>query len=409
MQKSTTRRLVLRERASKRGVRLSAEEMRALSTSRARLVITGTDEPGLYDIEAKNVVGTIVTPTLRVIITPKIPIKRLLFLMRYAAELGQFDALAHLEQDDDLLDVMRRLYAEALDRALAGGPIRGYQPTSEALVCPRGRLDLVDLQCRRHGVFPPIDCDFDSFTADIEPNRRLLYAAQLVTRSGGNDVAASRLRGLLPRLQEVGLSHYRPGKLLPLSLDRRFERYRAALSLAAVIIEVGSVELRHGTTESVGFLLDMDAVYEKFVVEILREALELDSRTWRYHPGGLYLDEDRTFRLTPDAAWYPRGSRRPALVLDAKYKVKDRLVREDAYQMVAYCTALEANDGVLVYASCPEESRALRHSGVHLHAIELDPDGSPDELRVRALEIATRLRQIAHRQSGSRTRATGTG
>jgi len=63
-----------------------------------------------------------------------------------------------------------------------------------------------------------------------------------------------------------------------------------------------------------------------------------------------HLDLQKRIRLIPDLTWWRGGTRKA--VIDAKYKplTDQRFPNADAYQMLAYCTALGLDRGYLVYA-----------------------------------------------------------
>ncbi|MBK8695355.1 MAG: hypothetical protein IPN17_24555 [Deltaproteobacteria bacterium] len=388
------RTLRLREYDRALSVELTPEEVRVLRESRAELKVLATGIAGRYDIETAQHVGTIVGSSLRVLIEPKISMSRALYLVGYATEAMRIGAVTQLGQDADLLSAMQVLFAEALDRALYGGLVRDYRGHEEALVAPRGRIGIEALVTRRFGVFPPVDCAFDEYTVDTSPNRRLLAAARRMTRGMlGRSVAGERLRGLIGRFEGVAEPAFDPRHLPPVRLDRRAERYRPAVAFADLILRNASVELHHGYTDAIGFLVNMNVVFENFVVEALRRRLAVAGTRWTHHPAGLFLDEGRAFAVEPDALWTTADGR-PLLVLDAKYKTTSQGVIQDAYQMLAYCTALGLSSGVLVYASTTPHTHRVRNTATDIITLGLDPSGEIPEVERAIDELAERLRTL---------------
>lgn len=393
--KAEIRALTVREYGRLQAVPLSPEEVHALATSPARLSVTATSSPGVFDIEARQVVGTVVCPTLRVIIEPKVPVTNFLFLLGFLGRAPRFTGRLELGRTPDLLSAMQAVYARALDDALRYGLVRGYRDCRDELVVPRGRIDALGLVARRFGVIPPISCDYQEFTADIEVNRRLLAAALALLRMGSTDTATwNRLEGLAGRLEGVTRVNYHPADVGTLPEDRRLERYGAAPVLADAILRHRSIELHHGDLDSAGFLVNMDQVYEAFVAESLRRALGEPPSRWQRQPGGLHLDRERRVKLEPDVLW---GSlNRPRLVIDVKYKRITSPPNPDVYQMAAYCSALGLSRGVLVYAEAEPEAIHLP-GGVEVQVLSYSPDGAPDELLDRAARLAGQLRRAVVR------------
>jgi 5-methylcytosine-specific restriction enzyme subunit McrC len=387
--------LQLEEWARQESVPLSSEEVRVLRESGARLRIVATGRSGLYDVETSHFVGTIVGPSLRVLIRPKLPIDRLLFLLSAVAEVPELTGPAVLERAPDLLEAMQWLFAEALSTALGRGLVFGYRATSETTQALRGRPDVGAIALRRYGLIPPIDCTFDEYTPDTEANRRLLAATQLLARaSTRRPEVAETLRRLALRFEGVADRRYGPQDPPYEIRDRRLEPFRTVLALAELALRNASVELYNGRTDAVGFLVNMDALFERFVVASLRSTLGLRQQQWRHHPSGLRLDERGAIAVTPDALWTDSQGR-PRLPVDVKYKSTMRGENPDIYQMVAYCTALGVRDGVILYANAQEQRvHSIANTPIRIHVIELNPAGDLVRLRSQIAEVASRLAEL---------------
>lgn len=407
-----TRRLDLKEWNTTPDVRLTRDEVRALSSGGAALKVLATAHTGVFNVEASSTVGTVVGPNLRAVIHPKLPIRRVLYLLTYLADMPAFrESIALDEESDDLLEIMLELYTTALSQALRRGLVRDYAEHERAISALRGRIDLIALTTRRFGIFPPLDCRFSEFTADTEPNRRLLAAIRLLLRAGScgrtgqrkrSRQTLSRLHALSSRFDEVSTVRYRPESLAPLQLDHRHGPFMQALSLADTVLRHGSIELRHGRVAALGFLVDMNRVYEHFVVGALRSALDLTRRTWVHHPSGLQLDVAGEIGLSPDALWrWP--DKTPRVVLDVKYKATSGGEGADIYQMLAYCTALGLKDGILVYASATNPKvHTVSAADARIHVVSLDPGGTRADLQAEVNRVAAYVRNVAQASSSAR-------
>jgi 5-methylcytosine-specific restriction enzyme subunit McrC len=389
---TTPRTLKLREHERLQRVALTPAELATIADPRAKLT-TFARPDGLFDVKASEVVGTIVHRGLRVVIEPKLAIRRLLMLLGFAANTPTFTAPTSADTAVDTLDAMALVYAHALEKALRNGVLSLYERRRDELHTPRGRIDFLDLSARKFGVFPPITCEFDEFTPDNEVNRRLLAAATTLVRAGlARGPAGSQIAASCRRLADVTETRTLAIRGAPLRLDRRFEHYQPALSLAEIILRHSSIELRDGVTDSVGMLVDMNEVYEDFIVEGLRESLREPSDRWKRRPT-MFLDEQRRVKLVPDVVW--RAGRTDRLVLDVKYKADSRARNEDIYQMAAYCQALGLRRGVLVYASVREEMFRVRNDGPEIHVFSMDPDGERDQLLERLRRLAGLVSALA--------------
>lgn len=97
--------------------------------------------------------------------------------------------------------------------------------------------------------------------------------------------------------------------------------------------------------------------------------------------------------MKPDLVHLRHG--RPVLVVDAKYKAErfDGYPNADAYQLLAYCTALGLKHGHLVYAAGNERPRVydVNVAGVVIEAHALDLNRTPTELLEDIAQLASIL------------------
>ncbi|MHB0960427.1 MAG: 5-methylcytosine restriction system specificity protein McrC [Pirellulaceae bacterium] len=131
------------------------------------------------------------------------------------------------------------------------------------------------------------------------------------------------------------------------------ERYWGALELAKLILQASSIELRHGQHQASSFLVDMNQVFEDFVVIALRESLGLNERQFPQNARGrrICLDVASRVVLEPDLSWWQAN--RCCFVGDVKYKRVNApgIKHPDLYQLLAYTVATDLPNGLLVYAA----------------------------------------------------------
>lgn len=384
---TTERTLVLDEYETLPGVQLTLEQAEALKSAQARLDVRHAARSGHYDVRAANVVGVLVAPGLRVTIRPKLPVARLFYLLGYSSRTPTLGSLAPFDEDQDLLEVLAPHFARALAQALSRGLVREYTGREDMLHAVRGRVDLLGLMTHRFGIWPPVPCEFIDHTADTLPNRLLLAATALLRKLTSSADVDATLGALEARMDEVTHVRFPASRVPSADLDRRHTHCEAAVRMAELVLRHMSLEVRAGSVRSTSFLIDMNALYEDFVVAAVGNALHGDAaRRWTKHPRGIYLDEARQIRLVPDAMLKDR-SRHPVAVVDAKYKVIEGPEHSDIYQMLAYCTRLRLRHAVLVYASTPPGKHRLE-GGVTIHRVPFDPGGDIEALEAGAAEIA---------------------
>lgn len=379
--------------------RLTDGEVAALA-ARPDLVTLAPLSGGMWRINGTRKVGAVLLGdgpgAVRLRIRPKLPIDRLLFLAGYAAKPDDFwhDTPLDAAPDARLESVVALLYARTAGKALDRGILHGYTPVTDDVTVVRGRIDTT-AQLRRFGLPVPIAVAHDDFTTDIPENRILLTAAVRCIEVSGigriGETARTQLRQLVYRLD--GVRPLRTGALRPTWRPTRMNAHCVpALGLAELILDATTPDPLHdGPTSAAGFLINMEAVFESFLVQSFAEVLA----PYRHHtkPGDNRhrLDQARRVTLKPDITVYHRG--RAVSVIDAKYKTLKAGCpsNDDLYQLTAYCTAMGLTRGHLVYAAggpaatCHE----IRRTGIVLTAHALDLTAS-----VKA--IIEQLRRIAH-------------
>ena len=115
--------------------------------------------------------------------------------------------------------------------------------------------------------------------------------------------------------------------------------YQPPISLATFLLRFASLELGAGGAQGSAFLIDMNAVFERFLRTALREALRVDPSSFPERPPQTSLDVAGIVLLKPDLRLLER--RAIVWVGDAMYK---RLPmggyrNADLYQLLAYSIA----------------------------------------------------------------------
>ena len=399
------RRLELKEYAlCPENVPLDRDQRQALKDANIE-VTPSPDEDGAYRLKPSSYVGAVNIGELAVVVWPKIPINRVMFLIAYAMDPKSWRGdPVDLDRTDGVLEAIAFAFAHRTRQAIQRGLLQGYRREEVALNTVRGRIRFGDQIGRHFGIPLPIEVAFDEFTEDIEKNRLLKTAIHRLGHTFIRSEAARReVRRLRPAFTTVGLGSYRRGALPEVRYTRLDEHYRQAVELARLIIENSSLELLHGKVAGAAFLIDMNKVFEEFLYVALGEALGLPESQWK-HEASLTLDEDGRIRMKPDLSWWPPGPTkngcRPLFVGDAKYKKLEPRGFEhaDIYQMLAYCTAANLTSGLLVYAADEDKPGAykIRHAGKTIEVASLDLTGTPEAILGEVRRIANRVKAHTH-------------
>ena len=363
-----------------------------------------TDEGTTWVLRPSSHIGTVRVGDLSIVVRPKIPVDRVMFLVAYAIDPKDWKKYFDLQPNPDVLESIIPAFVHHTHQAVRRGLLQGYRHEEEALHTVRGRIRFNDQINRRFGIPLPLEVAFDEFTEDIEENRLLKTAIYRLSHLPVRSAQARRdVHALRPVFNTVELGAYRRGA--EVQYTRLNSHYRPAVELARLIIDNSSLELLHGETTGASFMLDMNRVFERFLVVALREELRLSEREWRR--GRLTLDEDDNIRLEPDLSWLSGGRYR--FVGDAKYKrIKpDGFPNADIYQMLAYCVAAGLPSGLLIYAQGELEPTEppryqIRHADKTIEVASINLEGQPDDILREVAHLAKRVRAHCFEPTSSR-------
>lgn len=393
------RHLRLREHQATSGFELEPGEVDFLSDTAKVLVTPTVGRPGFYDLRPGSTIGMVELGDLTVEIRPKLPIERVLFLMSYALDPESFSqGMPEMSVARTLHEALVPAFVHQVKRSIRQGVLQGYRTREESLGTVRGRLRLSDQVSGRFGIAPPLEVTFDDFTEDIDENRVLKAAMRKLGRLPLRSAAARRSLSLLEvPFSAVPLVDYTSHELPEFHWTRLNQRYRSAVALSKLILQGTAFEAQVGEVTARGFLVDMNRVFEDFVVVALREVLGLDARRFPQGDGRLRLDEAQRVKLKPDVSWWRAGS--CLFVGDVKYKKVEvaGILHPDLYQLLAYTVAADLSSGLLVYAA--GEADAVIHdvtpAGKKLCVQTLDLEGDIDEVLSQMEALASVVRQMA--------------
>lgn len=330
-----------------------------------------------------------------------------------------------------LVDLIGLLLADATERILRDGLLHDYVAREEELPALRGRLRVVEQVRERYGEVDRLLCRYDEHEADIDENR-LLAVALGIARRVCPDPAVRRRTALLHAVltETCDPAAFHPERVrATLTYDRRNERYRAAHLLAWLFVDQQRIHdlFAPGDTRTFAFLIDMNALFERFVTRLVGDLFGgtgVRVRAQHREPS-LVLDAltgEPYLRAVPDLLLEtgPAGARR-RIPVDAKYKLYDdaRIDPADVYQTFFYAygfgrSALpDAPDAApadrqawIVYPGTPGSAGHRLHvrtvSGAHgarIRALGLDVSAALDWAEGRA-GVARPLTELVEAVAG---------
>ena len=310
----------------------------------------------------------------------------------------------------DLFDLLVLLFADACDRTLRGGLLADYATREGTLSTLRGRL-LADRQLTRHfGRVDRLACRYDERTSDIPENIILAAALEVCAGRVADDEVRLRLRRLVAVLGEAcdpaGADLRRIRETLVYT--RQNAHYYEAHELAWFILDGLGIPdlLRLGATRGFAFLLDMNALFERFIWRVLEHIAKPRGLRVRYQrkDRSILWNEgaDRSYGSVIPDLLLDRPGHPGALAIDAKYKTYDakRLSNDDLYQTFLYAFAYGSDNArtmpqaLLIY---PASQQTPSETTVQIRGHGAQPLGSITAL---GLHIPTLLTEVRKSQSG---------
>ena len=370
------------------GKRTGLDPSHAAALEATGLVRVEPVDDAIWQLVPRGRVGAVHIGGVDVVVSPKVGIARLLFLLGYAADPGFRPEDVDGVRDDDLWPAIAETLCRHAERAVLRGVLQGYVTEEDALPLVRGRIRVADQIARQQGMLLPVEVRYDEYSRDIAENRilrtalrRMLTVPRLAPAIRARLLHLDgRFDGVTPLVAGAPLPSWRPSRINA--------RYHAALRLAALILRYQSFEVGPGGLSVSSFVVDMARVFEQFVTTALHEA-------WCARPGSTRsqypaaLDVDGAVRMKVDVVHVVDG--RPRIVADAKYKLESHsgYPNADHYQMVAYCTALAVSTGWLVYAQGSGGATRRRVVNTEIDIVEypLDLASSPKELLAQVAEL----------------------
>jgi 5-methylcytosine-specific restriction enzyme subunit McrC len=376
------------------------ELVRLLSVPKILTLTPRDPRSGIYSVRPGSVVGTLVWPELRVLIKPKVELENVFFLLGFRGGLAEWGTEGFpYEGEWDFLRAIAWAFRAEMERGLRYGISRSYQEKSEVLAGFRGRLDVGRQTTTWQGRPFPAECRFVEYGEDNLLNRVLRAAnARLLAAGGLNFDLVRSLQYIASELAMVDEVQLRPSQVPDVAFTRLNAQWEPAFRLARLILTGETLRDETGTAVGTSFTVDMNALFEKFVEEVVAE--EAWRRGWELEPQFRVGLTERV-RMKPDLVLLREGE--PVAVADAKYvELDEGWPHANVYQLLAYCVALGLPRGLLIYASQrkPEVQR-VRGSGTELEIVGIDMSKPSDSLVEEARFAARRLMAHARAAGGA--------
>lgn len=374
---------------------------------------TGIISDHYRHLTAKQMVGIVAAPGCSLEILPKIEtlgnedqtaIRRRLVRMLDVAlslDIGEGAAASMARQNETLLDILIRLFADQLLAEARRGLPRSYLPCEADLPMLRGRLDTMR-QFTLHAVRPDrLASRFDALSPDIALMQIMKACVVALRRFARGQETKRRLDELRFLLADVSDLKPRDLPWKQVRIDRTNRRWEALYRLARLFLKKDWQATHHASnsTDGITLLFPMNDLFEGYVAALAARALRGTGLTVQSQGGRLYclLEDGETgrarFQTKPDLL--VKHGDRTVLVADTKWKrlsprlddAQQGISQSDVYQMMAYGRLYRCTDLVLIYPHHLELGPGETLAGYTVNHCE-------DRLRVASVNIASGEEQM---------------
>ncbi|MEG5138110.1 restriction endonuclease [Microcoleus sp. A6-C6] len=331
-----------------------------------------------WQLKSQGIVGNIpITPQFHIVISPKVPIANLFGMLEYTYKLNKYFLQGQIECES-LEQVYKRLaniLAHKILERCRKGLYRDYLPKIEKLAYIRGRIDV------RQAVQKPWDvklkCHYNEQTGDIEDNQILAWTLFIIGRSGlcGESVS-STVRKAFHALQGfVTLTSFKPDACIDRTYHRLNQDYQILHALCRFFLENTGPSHEKGDREMLPFLINMASLYEQFVAEWLKANTPKGFNVEPKYP----VKHDKDYSDEIDLIIRDIETNEILYVLDTKYKAPDRVDSRDRHQIVAYATAVNCKNAILIYPQDLKQPLDIKNDDIQVRSLKFSLDSDLHE------------------------------
>jgi 5-methylcytosine-specific restriction enzyme subunit McrC len=319
------------------------------------------------------------TQDVSIAIQPKVRLDNLFRMLELAYQID-FKVLEGEVQAGSLTEFYERLaniLARRILQRAQQGLHRAYIPYQERLPAVRGRLDL------RHTLQKPwlaqLPCDYEDHTADIPDNQILAWTLGRIIQSNlcGPRTLPTIRRAYRTLQGTVSQTPFNATDCINRLYHRLNDDYRPLHGLCRFFLEQSGPSHHVGDRVMVPFLVDMAALYEKFVAQWLRQ--NLPEHLALKAQENVDVDPNGRLKIIIDLVITDKNTGETRFVLDTKYKAPDKAANHDFYQIFFYARAKNSPQALLIYPTPLSAPLNFHRDGIHIRTITFPLDGDLDE------------------------------
>jgi 5-methylcytosine-specific restriction enzyme subunit McrC len=301
-------------------------------------------------------------------------------------------------QQETLLEILIRLFAQKLGDAVRQGMPRRYLECADDLPALRGRLNLTRQFSTLVAEPGRLACRYDHLSSNTALNQIMKAAIMRlssISRTGCNQRLLRELAFTYADIDDVPVTALRWDQVV---LDRTNARWQELINLARLLLGERFQTTSAGGLGGFSLLFEMNVLFEEYVARTLSRTLVRDGLRVVSQGGRLYCLESNQgrglFQTKPDIL-VKRGNT-VVHVIDTKWKriglriddPKQGVSQADVYQMMAYGQLYNCDRLTLLY---PHHAALSGPDGLR-GSNRINPRGYQSEryLQISTIDVSTK-------------------
>jgi 5-methylcytosine-specific restriction enzyme subunit McrC len=304
-------------------------------------------------------------------------------MLRYAIGLAKIiPDYFELSEEANYYDIIVLFFLQELEKLLFHGLNTGYKIYEDNLSCIRGKILFKEHLNHNYNRNDKIFCSYSELTPDILENRIIKYTLYYLSQGYFlDDTIDSKLLNYYNRLDQINLipslsssDSFKTIEYTPLN-----EHYRTILALCELLLRDSSLdeETLVGKKTAISFLVDMNVLFEKFVVRLFEERIKTEKLNVEEQKVRYADITSNELKLKLDI--FISYNKKPILILDTKYKEFEGSPEiSHVAQLTLYSNSTGVKNCCLIYAGKPkaETHSYFLHQGIKLYILSFDLQAS---------------------------------
>lgn len=259
-----------------------------------------------------------------------------------------------------LIDLFYKVFLAEVEAIVHQGLLRKYRYNTDNRNFLKGRLIFSKHIARNHLHKEKFYTAAQVYDHDNILNQILLKALKILKLKNKSNRFYNEVCGMLYYFDNISETHLSDNTFDNLKFNRNTAKYEKAITLARLIIQNYSPDIKTGTNSVIGLLFDMNMLYEKVVYRLLKKQephylqnkLKLSSQYSKNFWKSRNIRPDILGEFTSSL-----NQSKHCFIIDTKWKRPHdgNPSDDDLKQMFAYNVHFGAHTGILVYPQCDQQ------------------------------------------------------